>query len=156
MSIELNCPHCQKHYTVPDEMATKKVKCKACDGVFRVPAETMPPPPETENEPSGSDIESHGSQEAGDENGGDGKQNGAVTALRFMAWFSLFIGVAVSISLFATSDSGYGETNTLAIISALVSLFVSFLVCAFFLVVCSMADNLIHIRQKLESMDSTS
>ena len=38
MTIEFNCPSCQKHYRVKDELAGKRAKCKECGGVLDVPA----------------------------------------------------------------------------------------------------------------------
>ncbi len=49
MSISFRCPSCGKGYSVGDELAGKKGKCKQCGGVFSVPAaapaKPAPPPP---------------------------------------------------------------------------------------------------------------
>jgi len=38
MAIKVNCPHCDQAYTLVDEQAGKKVRCKTCTTVFEVPA----------------------------------------------------------------------------------------------------------------------
>ena len=38
--IEFNCPHCEKLFRVPDELAGRAAKCKACGGALTVPAES--------------------------------------------------------------------------------------------------------------------
>jgi predicted Zn finger-like uncharacterized protein len=38
MAIKTNCPHCDQAYTLVDEQAGKKIRCKACTTVFEVPA----------------------------------------------------------------------------------------------------------------------
>jgi hypothetical protein len=40
--MEIPCPECDKQMKLPEEMAGKKVRCKACGHVFRVEAETEP------------------------------------------------------------------------------------------------------------------
>jgi hypothetical protein len=47
MSISFRCPSCGKGYSVGDELAGKKGKCKQCGGVFAVPAgaPSKPAPP---------------------------------------------------------------------------------------------------------------
>jgi hypothetical protein len=40
--MELPCPECDKLMKLPEEMAGKKVRCKACGHVFRVEAEPAP------------------------------------------------------------------------------------------------------------------
>jgi predicted Zn finger-like uncharacterized protein len=37
MAIKTNCPHCDEAYTIADEQAGKKVRCKTCTTVFEVP-----------------------------------------------------------------------------------------------------------------------
>lgn len=37
MTIELNCPECGKAYKLPDTLAGKKARCKACSAVMVVP-----------------------------------------------------------------------------------------------------------------------
>lgn len=37
MPIKTTCPHCDKAYTFADTLGGKKVRCKACEEVFRVP-----------------------------------------------------------------------------------------------------------------------
>ena len=37
MAIKLNCPECGKAYRLQDELAGKKVRCKACSAVMAVP-----------------------------------------------------------------------------------------------------------------------
>jgi predicted Zn finger-like uncharacterized protein len=44
MAIRTNCPHCDQAYTLVDEQAGKKIRCKACTTVF------VAPPPEDERE----------------------------------------------------------------------------------------------------------
>src|SRR5262249_30843851 len=44
MTIPLKCDQCGKRYAVPEEMAGKSVKCKACRQVLRVPSPVAPPP----------------------------------------------------------------------------------------------------------------
>ncbi|MDB5321603.1 MAG: hypothetical protein JWN40_3234 [Phycisphaerales bacterium] len=36
--IEFNCPNCGKRFKVPDELAGRAAKCKACAALLRVPA----------------------------------------------------------------------------------------------------------------------
>jgi predicted Zn finger-like uncharacterized protein len=38
MAITMNCPHCERAYTLADNLAGKKVRCKGCTTVFEVPA----------------------------------------------------------------------------------------------------------------------
>lgn len=38
--IEFNCPNCRKRFKVPDELAGRAAKCKACAALLRVPAAT--------------------------------------------------------------------------------------------------------------------
>jgi predicted Zn finger-like uncharacterized protein len=38
MAIAMNCPHCDRTYTLEDHLAGAKVRCKACSTVFEVPA----------------------------------------------------------------------------------------------------------------------
>jgi DNA-directed RNA polymerase subunit RPC12/RpoP len=38
MSIEATCAECSRHYTLKDELAGKKIRCKSCSGVMTVPA----------------------------------------------------------------------------------------------------------------------
>jgi hypothetical protein len=47
MPIKTTCPHCHKAYTFADTLGGKKVRCKACEEVFRVP-----PPDEDEERPA--------------------------------------------------------------------------------------------------------
>lgn len=42
MPLSLNCPNCQKAYSVPDSLAGKQVRCQKCSHVFTVAA---PPEP---------------------------------------------------------------------------------------------------------------
>jgi predicted Zn finger-like uncharacterized protein len=37
MSIRFSCPECQKEFTVPDDLAGKKIRCKACNTMMLVP-----------------------------------------------------------------------------------------------------------------------
>lgn len=39
MSISVECPECQATYNVKDELAGKKIRCKKCEGVIRIPAD---------------------------------------------------------------------------------------------------------------------
>ncbi len=39
---QVNCPNCQKSYTLSDQLAGKSVRCKACSGVFTVPYTESP------------------------------------------------------------------------------------------------------------------
>jgi ubiquitin-protein ligase len=44
--IEFNCPHCQRLFRVPDELAGRSAKCKSCGGSLTVPARsTVAPQP---------------------------------------------------------------------------------------------------------------
>ncbi len=38
MPVPITCPHCSKKFTVAEELAAKRVRCKACQEVFQVPA----------------------------------------------------------------------------------------------------------------------
>lgn len=38
MAIVTDCPKCGKEFTLPDELMGRRIKCKACNGVFRVGA----------------------------------------------------------------------------------------------------------------------
>jgi ubiquitin-protein ligase len=38
--IEFNCPNCRKRFKVPDELAGRAAKCKACAALLRVPMAT--------------------------------------------------------------------------------------------------------------------
>ena len=38
MSIEATCAECSRHYTLKDELAGKKIRCKSCSAVVSVPA----------------------------------------------------------------------------------------------------------------------
>jgi len=38
--IEFNCPNCRKRFKVPDELAGRSAKCKACGSPMTVPAES--------------------------------------------------------------------------------------------------------------------
>ena len=33
MPIEITCPHCNRHYAVPDEVAGRDVYCAFCQGI---------------------------------------------------------------------------------------------------------------------------
>ena len=37
MTIEFNCPHCQRLFRVPEELAGRSAKCKSCGGALTVP-----------------------------------------------------------------------------------------------------------------------
>ena len=39
--IQFNCPNCHKRFKVGDELAGRSAKCKACGGLFTVPAAPM-------------------------------------------------------------------------------------------------------------------
>lgn len=43
--IEFTCPTCGKPFRVPDELAGRSAKCKACGGTLQVPALAAPPVP---------------------------------------------------------------------------------------------------------------
>jgi len=43
MPIEFNCPSCQKHYRVKDELAGKQAKCKQCGNTLLVPTPEVEP-----------------------------------------------------------------------------------------------------------------
>jgi len=49
MTIRVTCPSCGRQYGCPDELAGRKVKCKACQAVIAIPA---PRPRDRETEPS--------------------------------------------------------------------------------------------------------
>lgn len=37
MAIQFQCLSCQKHFSIDESLAGKKIRCKACQGVMRVP-----------------------------------------------------------------------------------------------------------------------
>jgi ubiquitin-protein ligase len=39
--IEFNCPSCRKQFRVPDELAGRAAKCKACGALLQVPARSV-------------------------------------------------------------------------------------------------------------------
>jgi predicted Zn finger-like uncharacterized protein len=43
MSIKINCPHCDQAYSLVDEQAGKKIRCKTCTTVFEAPATSDAP-----------------------------------------------------------------------------------------------------------------
>jgi hypothetical protein len=47
MPIKTTCPHCDKAYTFVDTLGGKKIRCKSCEEVFRVP-----PPNEGDERPA--------------------------------------------------------------------------------------------------------
>src|SRR2546430_1476332 len=38
MAIRARCPHCQTDHNLADNLAGKKIRCKKCRGIVRVPA----------------------------------------------------------------------------------------------------------------------
>lgn len=42
--IEFNCPHCQRLFRVPDELAGRSAKCKSCGGALTVPKRSTAAP----------------------------------------------------------------------------------------------------------------
>src|SRR5712692_61430 len=43
MAIKTQCPHCERPFTLKDELAGKRVTCSGCRRVFPVPAVTPVP-----------------------------------------------------------------------------------------------------------------
>lgn len=82
--------------------------------------------------------------------------HGAISTLRCFAWLNLIIGIIGSMVLYnvlgvAEKYSSYStETNPFGIILTLAWLIEGVFGCAFLLVICSMAENLIAIRENTE------
>jgi membrane associated rhomboid family serine protease len=88
------------------------------------------------------------------------KQKNAISALRFFAWLNLISGIIGGIILWVTMGtkevpyyliSGtHTEINPIGVSLGFASIIVGMIGCAFFLVICSMAENLIQIRETLQ------
>lgn len=97
---------------------------------------------------------------------GDYHGKGAISTLRFIAWLNLICGCIGSLiiyigwgTVFVSSPTydfiSHYETNPVAIALSLALLIEGIVGCAFFLVICSMAENLIAIRENTEAKYST-
>jgi len=83
---------------------------------------------------------------------------GAINTLKFFAWFDLVAGIIGAIwiwSTFGSQEVGYLSsrtvTNPVGVALGVVVMLQGIFVCAYFLVIASMAENLIEIRKKIES-----
>lgn len=93
---------------------------------------------------------------SGDENSIDDKdsysgigisENTAIQCLGFFAWVDLIAGIIVAIVIWSTmSTDSLGNTNTFGIILGFVSLISGIFGWALFLVICSIANSLISIK----------
>lgn len=81
MPIELTCAGCSKHYTLKDELAGKKIRCKACSEVMAVPAGRKKSSKNTDDEfPLDDDL--FGDDESLDDDDGDYPQRGPKRSLK--------------------------------------------------------------------------
>jgi uncharacterized protein YbaR (Trm112 family) len=46
MPIDCSCPHCDRHFSVKDELAGRKTYCPGCKKLFRIPELADGPPTE--------------------------------------------------------------------------------------------------------------
>jgi len=88
------------------------------------------------------------------------KGQGAISALRFFAWLNLICGIIGAIVIWKMMwtvevpyqyvSGTYTENNPLGIALGFASLIEGIFGCVIFLVICSMAENLIKIRKNTQ------
>ena len=137
--FKYQCPNCLRTYDTTVGVS----ECPQCNKQHDVTKDDMPK--------SGGRNLVEG-QENVDFSNGDGM--GAIAFLRIVAWLNLVGGVLacilyLSVFLENVNDNSYeGVSNSL--ILSIASFFGGVCGCAFLLVVCSIADNLIGIRKNTE------
>jgi hypothetical protein len=83
------------------------------------------------------------------------KGQDAIDTLRFFAWANLVGGIIIAIYVWATmgtvGDRGHSEGNPFGVVLGLAFFIEGVFGCAFLLVVCTIAENLIAIRKNTEN-----
>jgi len=83
-----------------------------------------------------------------DYNSEDIPGEGAISVLRFFAWFDLVFGIIASIIIWNNTDNYSRGIGTFIGFGVLLQ---GIFICAFFLVIASMAENLFAIRRNTDS-----